>query len=208
MEDPLVPLSPATFILDPSAAPPEVRGYELAPKSHPSPPPELAAPPLLPTATAAQLTREELLRQLELDDEPPSFSLSSIMPSLQATSSKTGGAPTSGSTTSSTSKPSKARTPPTPPVVSTRPSRRGPYVPQTYNKSTRAKWTKAEDDKLLELIKHQPPLSWTAIADQLEGRKSGGVQLRWYNFLRALQGDGEYRVFLVLLISARELVVF
>ncbi|GAA6020711.1 hypothetical protein JCM11491_000524 [Sporobolomyces phaffii] len=58
------------------------------------------------------------------------------------------------------------------------------------NKSTRVRWTPAEDEELVKLIKEEPPLTWTQMGERL-GRPGAGCAMRWYNFVRQQVGEAE-----------------
>ncbi|GAA5941210.1 uncharacterized protein JCM15063_006402 [Sporobolomyces koalae] len=57
-------------------------------------------------------------------------------------------------------------------------------------KGSRVRWTPAEDERLVELIKEEPPLTWTQMGERL-GRPGAGCAMRWYNFIRQQVGEAE-----------------
>ncbi|BGP35604.1 CRISPR system Cascade subunit CasD [Rhodotorula toruloides] len=60
---------------------------------------------------------------------------------------------------------------------------------------SRARWTPAEDARLIELVKIDPPLTWNEIGARM-GRPPTGCGMRWYKFLRerVAEDDGEEAV--------------
>ncbi|GAA5830420.1 hypothetical protein JCM3766R1_002710 [Sporobolomyces carnicolor] len=57
-------------------------------------------------------------------------------------------------------------------------------------KPTRIRWTAQEDEILINLIKEEPPLTWTQMGERM-GRPGAGCAMRWYNFIRQQVGEAE-----------------
>ncbi|GAA6059668.1 hypothetical protein JCM10212_000055 [Sporobolomyces blumeae] len=57
-------------------------------------------------------------------------------------------------------------------------------------KSGRSRWTLEEDETLIQLVKEEPPLTWTQMGERM-GRPGAGCAMRWYNFVRQQVGEAE-----------------
>ncbi|BGO95856.1 CRISPR system Cascade subunit CasD [Rhodotorula toruloides] len=114
----------------------------------------------------------------------------------QASLGNGAGAGASGSTDATTNN----ALPNPPPVTDAAPA--GSASPSSASASrpakgpgSRARWTPAEDARLIELVKIDPPLTWNEIGARM-GRPPTGCGMRWYKFLRerVAEDDGEEAV--------------
>lgn len=73
----------------------------------------------------------------------------------------------------------------------------GTAAPSAYPKGrgpgSRQRWTPTEDQRLIEYVQAEPPLTWEEIGTRM-GRRATGCSMRWYKYLRE-KFDGESPVF-------------
>ncbi|GAA5943064.1 hypothetical protein JCM1841_006468 [Sporobolomyces salmonicolor] len=154
-------------------------------------PPEPDGPPE-PAGAGFAPPRPRPSRVSPVKAPPPVSRADSASPSASPASS-------SSSSAHHPSLPAAAPADPLPTVSSSRPSRSRPPLPTTApipstkakgGKGQRVRWTPQEDARLIELVKEEPPLTWTQIGERM-GRAGAGCAMRWYNFVRKGVGEAE-----------------